>query len=51
MTSSQNISISSLLDAWRSHEDLRRNGAPIPELAAARQRLEDVRLQTRAMVR
>ncbi|MEM9466340.1 MAG: hypothetical protein AAGA90_13275 [Actinomycetota bacterium] len=32
-----------LLEAWNNHQDLRRNGAPIPELAASRARLDMIR--------
>ena len=32
-----------LLDAWNHHQDLRRNGAPIAELAASRAQLDMIR--------
>lgn len=32
-----------LLEAWNIHQDLRRNGAPIAELAASRARLDMIR--------
>ena len=32
-----------LLEAWNAHEDLRRDGASIPELAASRARLDGIR--------
>lgn len=32
-----------LLQAWNRHQDLRRNGAPISELAASRAQLDMIR--------
>ena len=32
-----------LLEVWNAHQNLRRDGAPIAELAASRQRLDTVR--------
>jgi len=33
-----------LLQAWNRHEDLRRDGAPIAELAASRAQLDMIRI-------
>lgn len=43
MTDVQNLSFQSLLAAWRSHEELRRSGASISELSAARFKLDEAR--------
>ena len=51
MTAVQNLSITNLLDAWRNHDDRRRNGASIPDLVDSRRLLEEARLQTRASLR
>ena len=32
-----------LLEAWNNHQDLRRNGAPVAELAASRAQLDMIR--------
>lgn len=40
-----------LLSAWTAHDDLRRCGAPIAELAASNGRLFDSRLNARSLAR
>lgn len=43
MTDIQNLTFQSLLGAWRNHEELRRSGASIAELSAARFKLDEAR--------
>ncbi len=38
------------LEAWNRHQDLRSNGAPISQLAASRQDLDELRLELRRII-
>jgi hypothetical protein len=51
MTEQQNEQLSSLLSAWRNHDDLRRSNASIAELAVARFQLDDSRMAAYTILR
>lgn len=50
-TSTIDDALASLLDAWVSHDDLRREGAPIATLAASHFSMDSTRLEARRHVR
>jgi len=51
MTLAQNIVFDSLLNAWNSHERLRREGANTAQLVASRERLDRARYMAATAIR